>query len=107
MSISGSNTLLDSADMAASFQSDHITLPMSNGFAIHAVFTGSPTGSFYIAVTIDGINWAVLPDSTQAITAAGDIFYNVTDSKYQMARVHYSFSSGTGSCDASYSIREV
>lgn len=106
MSISGSNTLLEATSMSSSFQSEPIPLAQKKGFAFHAVFTGSPNGSFYIAVSIDGVNWILLPDSTQAVTTAGDVFWNVTDSIYQMARLHYSRSSGTGSCAVSYSTRE-
>lgn len=102
-----SNKLITDADMSASFQSEAISLHNKIGFSIHCVFTGSPNGSFYIAVSIDGENWVLLPDSTQVITAAGDHFYNVNDSKYLWARLHWSFSSGTGTNNSKFSTKEV
>lgn len=105
--VQGTNNLIEDASMLESFQSEPITLVNKDGFSIHTVFTGSPNGSFFIAVSIDGRNWTVLPDSTQEVTEAGDIFYNVTDSKYQLARLHYSRTSGSGTCDASYATREA
>ena len=85
-----SKNLISDADMSASFQSEAINLHNKNGYSIHSVFTGSPVGSLYLAVSIDGDNWVLLPDSTQAISAAGDHFYNVTECKYSWARLHYS-----------------
>lgn len=105
--VSGSNTLIEDGDMSASFQSEEVTLVNKDGFAFHAVFTGSPNGSLYISVSINGSDWILLPDSTEAITEAGDVFWNVNDSKYQMARIHYSRTSGTGTCNVSYSTREA
>lgn len=101
-----SNVLFEDEDMGSSFVSETITLAQRAGFSIHAIFTGSPNGSFYISVSINGIDWILLPDSTQAVTEAGDIFYNVNDSKYLHARLHWSFSSGSGTCDAYVSKKE-
>lgn len=92
--------------MSASFQSEAINLHNKIGFSIHCVFTGAPVGSFYIAVSIDGDNWVLLPDSTQAISAAGDHFYNVNDAKYLWARLHYSKTSGTGNLNSTFSTKE-
>jgi len=102
-----SNRLIEDADMASSFVSEHITLSQRIGFSIHAVFTGSPVGSMYISVSINAIDWMLLPDSTEAITAAGDVFYNVCDVKYLMARLHYTATSGTGTLDAFVNTKEA
>lgn len=102
-----SKNLISAADMSASFQSDEINLTQKGGFCIHSIFTGSPVGSMYIAVSIDGSNWIVLADSAQAIAAAGDVFYNVDAAKYCAARLHYTYSSGTGSCTSYFSTKEV
>ena len=102
-----SNRLIEDADMSSRFVSEHITLAQRIGFSIHAVFTGSPVGSMYISVSINGIDWMLLPDSTEAITAAGDVFYNVCDVKYLMARLHYTATSGTGSLDAFVNTKEA
>lgn len=103
----GSNKLIENANMSASFQSDTINLTQKTGFSIHAIFTGSPVGTLYIAVSIDNENWILLADSEQAITEAGDVLYNVESSKYSLARLHYSFTSGSGSLDAFFSTKEA
>lgn len=102
-----SNRLIEDADMASSFVSEHITLAQRGGFSIHAVFTGSPVGSLYISVSINAIDWTLLPNSTQSISAAGDVFYNVKDVTFLMARLHYTATSGTGTLDAFVSTKEV
>ena len=95
-----SHKLIEAADMSASFQSDVINLHGKDRYSIHAIFTGSPNGSIYISVSNGNDDWAVLSDSAQAISAAGDVFYNVDRAGYSYVRLHYSFTSGTGSLDA-------
>lgn len=102
-----SNKLIEDGDMSASFMSEHIQLAHRGGFAIQAVFTGAPVGSVYVSVSIDGTFWVLLPDSTVAVTEAGDITYNVADSKYLMARLHWARSSGSGTMNASVSTKEL
>lgn len=102
-----SNKLIEDGDMSVAFQSEQLQLSQRGGFAMHAVFTGAPVGSLYISVSIDALSWVILPDSTQAITEAGDVFYNVTESKYLLARLHWAPISGTGIMDASVSAKEL
>lgn len=99
-------TLLNDEPMTASFQSDIIELSRKGAFSIHAVFTGSPVGTLYIAVSIDGVNFILLPDSSQAVSAAGEVFYNINQAGYKMARLHYTFTSGSGSLDAYFSTKD-
>jgi hypothetical protein len=100
-----SNVLITSADMAASFNSDEIFLEKKDGYAIQAVFTGSPVGSLYISVSINGTDWTVLADSPQAISAAGDVVFEVTTSKYLVAKVYYARTSGTGTMNVWFSTK--
>ena len=102
-----SNVLVTAADMAANFNSDSVFLAKKDGYAVHAIFTGSPLGSFYIAVSIDGVNFTVLTDSTNAIAAAGDILIEVTTSKYLCFRAYYTKTSGTGSMDIYFSTKDA
>ena len=103
----GSNKLFEAANMGSSFQSDNINLIQKGGFSIHSIFTGSPVGSAYLAVSIDNTNWIILDGSTQAISAAGDIFWNVDSAKYLSVRYHYVYTSGSGSNNAFFSTKEV
>lgn len=99
--------LFDDVSMSASFQSEPISLSGKAGFAIQTVFTGSPVGTFYISVSVDGITYVLLDDSERAISASGDILYNVKDSNYLMAKLHYTRTSGSGSADASFSTKDA
>lgn len=101
------NLLFSSTDMGSSFQSEAISLSGKIGFAIHTIFTGSPVGTFYISVSIDGTNWILLPDSSQAVSGAGDILFNVKESFYLLAKLHYTYSSGSGNAQASFSTKEA
>jgi len=102
-----SNKLLSEVSMTASIVSDPVYLHRKIGYAMHFVYTGAPTGAIYISVSIDGINWKVLTDSSTAISAAGDTFYNVTNAGYLVARAHYAFTSGSGSLTVLYSSKEI
>jgi hypothetical protein len=95
-----SNKLIEGGDMSATFQSDGINLHGKEGYSIHAIFTGSPMGTVYLAVSNNNEDWAVLADSAQAVSAAGDVFYNVSKANYSYVRFHYSATSGSGSLDA-------
>ena len=99
--------LIENANMGSSFESNTIPLPRRSGYAIHAVFTGSPVGSLYVSVSIDGVNWSVLKDSPQSIAEAGDIFFNVRETNYLYAKLNYDFTSGTGVLNAFYSAKEI
>lgn len=102
-----SNILLENADMSANWQSDTISLVHKRGFSIHVIHTGNAQGSFYLAVSIDNENWILLNGSTQAITEAGDVFWNVDAAGYLSVRLHYVATSGTGSADAKFSTKEA
>lgn len=102
-----SNALMEDADMSASFQSEAFSLHKKIGFSVHTVFTGSPSGSLFLSVSIDGDNFILLPDSTQAIAEAGDHLWNVSDSKYLWAKMHWVPTSGNGNLDAFFSTKEM
>ena len=77
------------------------------GFAIQAVWTGTPTGTFKIQVSADPfyegapgqnptepINWTDLIDSPYAVSAAGNYMWNVFDTAFNWARLVYTDGSG-------------
>jgi hypothetical protein len=108
MSISfSSQRLLTDQDMAGDIVSDPINLHNKIAYSIHAVYTGAPVGSIYIAVSIDGENWSVLSDSPTAISGPDNLFYNVRIAGYLFARLHYAATSGSGTLNAFFSTKEV
>jgi hypothetical protein len=68
--------------------------------AVHAVFTGSPTGTIKIQSSIDGVNWTDITGSSRSITAAGDIMWNLNNIGFNYFRLVYIATSGTGTLNA-------
>ncbi len=97
--------VFSNVSMGESFQSDNINLSEKNSFSFHAVFTGSPTGTFYIGVSIDNINYILLPNSSQSVSAAGEVFWDIASAGYKSAALFYTFISGSGTANASYSMK--
>lgn len=79
------------------------------GYAIQAVYTGTPTGTFKLQVSNDPIsqnvgsptqaptNWTDLLGSSVSVTAAGDYMWNVTDVMYNFVRLVYTDASSGAS----------
>lgn len=80
--------------------------------AIQITFTGSaPTGSFKLQASCDQghpsasieslqyadvSHWTDVANSSQAVTAAGSVLFNIVDPGYNWVRVAWTFTSGTG-----------
>lgn len=101
--------IVSGQSMAANYTSPTIDVNQVYGLSFQAVFTGSPVGSFKLQVssqdvpsTGDVTEWSDVADSETAISAAGNVFYNVTDVFFHWVRIVYTFSSGTGSLNISY-----
>lgn len=78
--------------------------------AIQVVFTGVPTGTFAIQASCDPAaaasatgsqaavynptNWTTVTGSSQAVTAAGDLMWNLQDIGYNWIRLVYTDTSG-------------
>lgn len=71
------------------------------GYAIQAVWTGTPTGTFKLQASNDPVttqwptaqtqptNWTDITNSSQAVSAAGNFMWNATDVMYNWVRVVY------------------
>lgn len=98
------HNILVNESMASSFESSILALDFVNFFSVQAVFTGSPSGTFKIQVSNDvnssPSNWSDLGDSSQAISAAGDIMWDISSAGYKWAKVVYTRTSGSGTCNA-------
>lgn len=97
-------TTLDGYSMVNSVNSTPFRLEGYDEVGIQAVFTGSPTGTFKVQISVQqgsdevgtGVNnWTDVANSSQAVTASGNIFWDLrTGAKW--VRVVYTFTSGTG-----------
>ena len=78
--------------------------------SIHLVVTGGPiSGTFKLQISNDVTDdvdqvasWSDLADSSQAIVAVGQIFYNLKDQAEKWVRVVYTSTSGDGYVTGNY-----
>lgn len=106
--------IINDQSMTASFQSSPILLDQIYGFSFQAVFTGTPDGIFKLQSSNDDVqlgqtvtNWTDIADSSQAISAAGDITWNFEGCFFKWVRVVYTASSSTGTCNIVYASKGV
>jgi hypothetical protein len=81
-------------------------------YSIQLVFTGTPAGSFKLQCSNDAgspnasqaatlatgvTNWTDVADSSQTISAAGDLTWQVANAGYNFVRVVWTRTSSTGS----------
>jgi len=95
-------------DMSGSLTSMAIALYQIYGWSAQFVFTGSPVGTLKVQVSCDPFsstlpdsiqqpsNWTDLTGSSQSISAAAILLYNVKSRFYNWIRFVYTRSSGTG-----------
>jgi hypothetical protein len=102
--------LFSSVSMATNQTS--ISLPISkySGYAIQAVWVGSPVGTLKVNVSNDPgptvTNWTVLANSTATVNGAGDQFYNISGANYTYVQLVYTASSGGGTLSATATGKE-
>lgn len=84
-------------------------------YSIQIVFTGTPTGSFFLEASCDPVppqtltpgangaivfvpvNWTTVANSTFVVAAAGNVQWNYRDAGYTFVRVSYTDSSSGAS----------
>lgn len=98
--------LLSSVLMNTTINSDAIPLPNEYGYAIQATYTATPTGILKLQASNDAFkyandaqpqvptNWTDIDNSSLAISASGNMMWNVTGSFYTFVRLVYTDSSG-------------
>lgn len=121
MRISNENLLIKdgiatSTDMASSIDFQPIFLGHIANYSIQIVFTGTPTGSFKLQISndegfknsgspntptntaqqLDIVNWTDVTDSQFAVSAAGNVAWEVENTGARWVRVVYTASSGSG-----------
>lgn len=100
--------------MNANINSPASALENIFGYAIQAVYTGTPTGSLKLQISCDPIqnatpnptlptNWVDLINSSVNVSAAGAYIWNIPDVNYTWVRVVYT----DGSSGASTAVLNV
>lgn len=90
--------ILSAGDMStASLTSAVINCEVKILSAVSAVWTGSPVGSLVLQASIDQSQWNTIGGSTQSVSGAGSVLYNIEDMGFPYMRAVYTKTSGTGS----------
>ncbi len=111
MRIANENLQTTATSMGTSFNMRALYLGHIVNYSVQLTFTGTPTGSFKLQCSDDPgmpdggqtpqalnvTNWTDVAGSSQSITTAGNIAYNVQNAGYNWVRVVYTASSSTGS----------
>lgn len=108
-------TLLTAAAMTGTTVVESAPIPVEQifGYAVQAVWTGTPNGSLVLQASCDAplrdnqatnggpdevINWTEIAGSSYAIVGApGNYMWNVSDAFYRYFRLVYTNTSGVGS----------
>lgn len=94
---------ITSGDMSANVtQSTPTNIQYLDNVSIQLNFTGTPTGTFQVQVSLDKANWIALSLSPTpgATGAAGNILLDLNGLSMPWIRVAYLSTSGTGTLDA-------
>lgn len=98
------NTIPANTVMNKNLQSKACQLYQGTMYSFQVVFTGTPTGAFFLEASSDPypaqtvqtpypINWSVVANSTFNVSAAGDCMWTVQFPGYNWVRVCYTDSS--------------
>ena len=103
--------IVSNAIMNTGIMSQAIELSRIYGYSIQAVYTGTPTGTLKLQGSSDPsgdvasppnatnipVNWSDILNSSQAVSAAGNFMWNVSDVQYNWVRLVYTDGSGGSS----------
>lgn len=107
-----SNVPVQDKSLAASFTTDAVTIEFEDNIGIQATWTGTPTGTFSVEVSLDPSNlgWQALtftPAPTQPTGSTGTIYFPVNQTPAGFIRLVYTRVSGTGTINAKISAKSV
>lgn len=103
------NVMVANVVMNATITSPAFIMKELYGFAIQAVYTGTPTGTLKLQASADPAtsinpgnsvganvitNWTDIANTSTALSAAGNTLYNVPDVMYNWVRLVYTDGSG-------------
>jgi len=107
--------ILSAGNMAGNLASNGEDLNQIFACAIQAVASGAPVGSLKLQASCDDVpsgtgsnpsanvtHWSDIAGTTQAVSASGNYFWNVSDIGFKWIRVVYTFTSGTGTLTITY-----
>lgn len=89
--------IVTDGDMSSNVTSNVVDLSITNGYAIQAVWTGSPEGNLKLQISNDEATWTDVAESVVATggTSGSTVWLEPT-AMYDKVRVVYEATSGSG-----------
>lgn len=83
------NKLINAVSMThpITITSATINLESMIGYAIQAIYTGTPAGTIKLQASIDGVTWSDISGTAQVIAAAGSFLWNMQEGPPQMVHI--------------------
>src|SRR5580704_9556650 len=83
--------------MDTTIYSQAMSLQTTDNFSIQVTYTGTPTGSFQLEASNDPYsfyqqaptNWTPIPNSSQAVSSAGNVMWDFSECGFNYVRVAY------------------
>lgn len=106
---------ISGTSMAASITSDPVKMEWEDNAGIQVVWTGTPTGTNAVQVSLDPevLGWETIPAAAYTVTpsqpagAAGSNFYDLPLGSAAWIRLVYTRVSGTGTMTAKIALKSV
>ncbi len=95
-------SIVTNASMATPVTSSSTDIRYLDNIGIEATFTGTPTGTFSVNVSVDQVNWVPLTFSATPVASgtAGSVYMDVNQTSAPYIQLTYTPTSGTGTLNA-------
>lgn len=94
--------VVTNGDMSGTVTSLVTTVNTQDNAGYQVKYSGTPTGSFFVDASINGVDWEALAFSPApvAVGAAGSFLINMNQLPYHLIRLRYVPTSGSGTLQA-------
>ena len=101
--------LISDVTIDENYTSSPTNIRYLDNVGIELVWTGTPTGTFYIEGTVSGNTWQALDfgSAVSAVGAEGSHLLNINQCPYDQLRISYIATSGTGTLNGYIIAKEI
>lgn len=94
--------IVKASSIATSFLSASTNILYGDNVGIQLIWTGTPTGTFFVQVSLDGVTFdpITLPSAVSAAGSAGSAYISLNQLDASYIQFGYTASGGTGTLDA-------
>jgi hypothetical protein len=101
--------LVVAGDMSGSITSSQTNIQYLDNVGVQFVFTGTPTGNFFVDLSIDNKTWTPIIFSGQPAASGsdGNVYLDINQVSAPYIRVRYVVTSGSGTLDVWITSKQV